>query len=172
MKELCPFYSSTAFCPDFNSARAAFNDLHIAPCRNLQIEWFLSCWKEDFMDFPHIRKYYVFASRGRAPCWWHLQPSVFFSSPMLTIFNLLDLGLCGNCLSPPLLILKLQFLTWSKLLYEAPLLSSLYYPKVNDDFKSSFYIHGSPLASSILIHLASVFSIFSQTTLTHKFFRC
>ena len=80
MKELCPFYSSTTFCPDFNSARAAFNDLHIAPCRNLQIEWVLLHWKEDFMGFLNIRKYYVFYSWGRAPCWWHLQPSVFGSS--------------------------------------------------------------------------------------------
>ena len=80
--ELCPFYSSTAFCPDFNSARAAFNELHIAPYRNLQIEWFLLRWKEDFMEFPNIIKYSVFASWGRAPCWWHLHHSDFFSSPM------------------------------------------------------------------------------------------
>jgi len=76
-KELCPFYSSTAFCPEFNSARTAFNDLHIAPCRNLQIEWFLLRWKEDFMSFPNIRKYSIFAFWGRAPRWWHLQLPIF-----------------------------------------------------------------------------------------------
>ena len=107
MKELCLFYSSTALCLDFNSTRVAFNNLHIAPCRNLQIEWFLLRWKEHFMGFRNIRKYSVFAFWGRATYWWHLQLPIF-SSPMLTIFNLLDLGLCENCLSPPLLILKLH----------------------------------------------------------------
>ena len=77
----------------------------------------------------------------------------------------------AETLSAPLLTLKLQSLI-QVLLYEAPLLSSLYYPKVNDDFKSSFYIHGSPLASSILIHLASFISISSQIALTLEFYPC
>ena len=133
MKELCPFYLSTAFCPDFNSARAAFNDLHIAPCRNIRIEWFLLRWKEDFMGFPNIRKYSILSSWGWAPCWWHFQPPVFCSAdvdnlqplhlglveivpPWLSIHNSKMVHLYHRLLYPLMIIISiLASKSWLKL---------------------------------------------------------
>lgn len=60
MRELCPFYFSTACYPELISGRTMFDDSAITACRNLQLPCRLICWNVDFMGILNIQKYSVF----------------------------------------------------------------------------------------------------------------
>ena len=64
-RELCPFRSSAAICPDEFQNAATFNVLAISPCTGLQILWSWMCWNENFMELLNI--YFFFLVR-LCPC--------------------------------------------------------------------------------------------------------